>query len=228
MSGVLGGYPPAVIDWFDDVLGLAADRTVLAVGPIAGELAGHAAVSEVDLEEVAAGLRGHPEGSVAAVVVAEAFHRLDAAGAATLARVLAPGGRLGLCWSLRDERYGLARRLDRALPLLADDEQRYRAGLWREVLAAGGFDAPRSQTFQAFRIAGVDELADAIASSRVARALPPSDRRQLRRAVARELADAARADGLVELPGRVDGYWAPRADPSHSSGLDGAGPGRPR
>jgi SAM-dependent methyltransferase len=52
------------------------------------------------------------DGSVDAVLVAQAWHWVDPARAIPeVARVLSPGGRLGLLWNLRDERHDVMARL---------------------------------------------------------------------------------------------------------------------
>ncbi|MEV4705097.1 class I SAM-dependent methyltransferase [Actinoplanes sp. NPDC049316] len=57
-----------------------------------------------------------PAGSVDAVVCAQAWHWVDVARAVPeTARVLAPGGTLGLIWNLRDETTGWVRRLGEIL-----------------------------------------------------------------------------------------------------------------
>jgi SAM-dependent methyltransferase len=53
-----------------------------------------------------------PDGSMDAVLVAQAWHWVDPARAVPeIARVLSPGGRLGLVWNLRDEREDWVRRV---------------------------------------------------------------------------------------------------------------------
>ena len=53
-----------------------------------------------------------PDASVDVVLVAQAWHWVDPARAVPeIARVLTPGGRLGLIWNLRDERADWVRRL---------------------------------------------------------------------------------------------------------------------
>jgi SAM-dependent methyltransferase len=54
-----------------------------------------------------------PAGSADAVLVAQAWHWVDEAQAVPeVARVLAPGGRLGMLWNVRDGGAGWVRRLD--------------------------------------------------------------------------------------------------------------------
>ena len=57
-----------------------------------------------------------PDDSVDAVLVAQAWHWFDPERAvAEVARVLRPGGRLGLVWNTRDERLGWVRDLGRII-----------------------------------------------------------------------------------------------------------------
>lgn len=57
-----------------------------------------------------------PDNSVDAVLVAQAWHWFDREqAAAEVARVLRPGGRLGLVWNVRDERSGWVKNLGRII-----------------------------------------------------------------------------------------------------------------
>ncbi|QUR66545.1 class I SAM-dependent methyltransferase [Mycobacterium spongiae] len=123
-------YPPEAIDWLlpagaRDVLDLGAGTgklttrlverglDVVAVDPIAEMLevlctslpktrALLGTAEEIPLED----------NSVDAVLVAQAWHWVDPARAIPeVARVLRPGGRLGLVWNTRDERLGWVREL---------------------------------------------------------------------------------------------------------------------
>jgi SAM-dependent methyltransferase len=118
-------YPPEAIDWLlppaaRDVLDLGAGTgklttrlverglAVVAVDPIPEmlELLSNSLPDTPALlgtaEEIPL-----PDDSVDAVLVAQAWHWFDPARAVKeVARVLRPGGRLGLVWNVRDERLG--------------------------------------------------------------------------------------------------------------------------
>ena len=123
-------YPPEAIDWLlpagaHDVLDLGAGTgklttrlverglAVVAVDPIAEMLE----VLRTSLPATRALLGTAEEipledNSVDAVLVAQAWHWFDPSRAIPeVARVLRPGGRLGLVWNTRDERLGWVREL---------------------------------------------------------------------------------------------------------------------
>jgi SAM-dependent methyltransferase len=130
-------YPAEALDWLLAPTGAASERAPLRVldlgagtGKLTRQLAGRGlAVTAVDpsdgmLAEFGRVLPGLPalvgtaEGiplpdhSVDIVLVAQAWHWVDVAQAVPeVARVLAPGGRLGLIWNLRDEREDWVREL---------------------------------------------------------------------------------------------------------------------
>ncbi len=123
-------YPPEAIDW----LLPAGARQVLDLGAGTGKLTTRLVERGLDvvavdpipemLEVLRASLPGTrallgtaegiplPDNSVDAVLVAQAWHWVDADRAIPeVARVLRPGGRLGLVWNTRDERLGWVREL---------------------------------------------------------------------------------------------------------------------
>jgi SAM-dependent methyltransferase len=127
-------YPPDAIDWLlpaaaRKVLDLGAGTgklttrlverglDVVAVDPIPDMLE----VVRVSLPETRALLGTAEEipledNSVDAVLVAQAWHWVDPERAIPeVARVLRPGGRLGLVWNTRDERLGWVRELGRII-----------------------------------------------------------------------------------------------------------------
>lgn len=124
-------YPPDAIDWLlpaeaHQVLDLGAGTgklttrlverglDVVAVDPVPEMLE----VLSASLPQTRALLGTAEEipladNSVDAVLVAQAWHWVDPAQAIPeVARVLRPGGRLGLVWNVRDERLGWVRKLD--------------------------------------------------------------------------------------------------------------------
>jgi len=123
-------YPAAALDW---LLPERATR-IVDVGAGTGKLTRqiHDRGVEVTAVEPAGGMRAElsrvlpgvpvlagtaedlplPDHSADAVLCAQAWHWVDAERAVPeIARVLTPGGRLGLLWNLRDEREDWVRRL---------------------------------------------------------------------------------------------------------------------
>lgn len=127
-------YPPEAIDWLlppdaRDVLDLGAGTgklttrlverglDVVAVDPLAEmlELLSTALPDTPALLGTAEQIP-LPDDSVDAVLVAQAWHWFDPEQAvAEVARVLRPGGRLGLVWNTRDERMGWVKDLGRII-----------------------------------------------------------------------------------------------------------------
>ena len=132
-------YPPEAVDWLlpdgaRDVLDLGAGTgkltsrlverglDVVAVDPITELLD----VLRTTLPDTP-GLLGTaehiplPDNSIDAVLVAQAWHWFDPDRAtAEIARVLRPGGRLGLLWNVRDERLGWVKEFGRIVGLEHD------------------------------------------------------------------------------------------------------------
>lgn len=132
-------YPPEAIDW----LLPAGARQVLDLGAGTGKLTTRLVERGLDVVAVdpipdmlevlrnalpkTRALLGTaeeiplPDNSVDAVLIAQAWHWVDPARAIPeVARVLRPGGRLGLVWNIRDERLGWVRELGRIIG--SDDE----------------------------------------------------------------------------------------------------------
>ncbi len=129
------GYPAEALDWLlppgaRRVLDLGAGTgkltrallarglEVVAVEPTPGMRAQFRDVLPgVALLEGSAESIPLPDADVDAVLVAQAWHWVDPATAAPeVARVLRPGGRLGLLWNVRDAGVEWLARLDRLLP----------------------------------------------------------------------------------------------------------------
>jgi SAM-dependent methyltransferase len=127
-------YPEAAVDWLlpagtGTVLDLAAGTgkltralvarglDVVAVEPLAEMRATLAsALPEIRALEGTAEAIPLPDASVDAITVAQAWHWVDPErAAAEAARVLRPGGTLGLAWNRRDERVDWVARLGEAM-----------------------------------------------------------------------------------------------------------------
>ncbi len=132
------GYPEAALDWIVDGLSLTPDSAVLDLGAGTGIMTRQIAerVGRVVAVEPSAGMRAVlvatlpgvealegsaeaiplPDGSVDAVVVAQAFHWFDPAPAlAEIHRVLRGHGGLALVWNERDESVPWVADLSRAM-----------------------------------------------------------------------------------------------------------------
>lgn len=156
------GYPPEVLDWLRDIVGLTAGRTAVEVG--AGDGAFTRRLMETGtricaIEPVAAmrdGLKRRVPGALIAAGTADALPLRDAtagaiicaqsfhwfASAATLAefaRVLIPGGTLALLWNMRDESIPWVRRLSALTDEYEGRTPRYKTGEWEHAFEGSGF-----------------------------------------------------------------------------------------
>jgi SAM-dependent methyltransferase len=128
------GYPEAAVAWLIP----PGARRVLDLGAGTGQLTRQLAARGLEVvavepsdgmrEQLARSLPSVPvlggsaedipldDGAVDAVLVAQAWHWVDVERAVPeVARVLAPGGQLGLVWNIRDERVGWVAELGRIM-----------------------------------------------------------------------------------------------------------------
>jgi SAM-dependent methyltransferase len=231
------GYDPAAVEWLVGrpsrplrVLDLAAGtgkltrvlasqgHEVVAVDPSEGmlETLGRTTAESLPPEQ-AARVEAHvgtaeeiplPDASVDAVTVGQAWHWLrPAAAVAEVARVLRPGGTLGLAWNARDLSVQWAHDFEElvegtgfaeAVSTSADPETAVDADAWWPRVPAPMTDRERAQFPAAQRLASPDDVA-ALASTYSGVAVRP-DREAVLEQV-RELARrAAEPDGSVVVP----------------------------
>jgi SAM-dependent methyltransferase len=179
-------YPAAAVDW------LLPDgaRRVLDLGAGTGKLTRELSVRGLDvtavdpsdgmLAELGRVLPGVPalpgtaeaipleDRSVDTVLVAQAWHWVDPARAVPeIARVLTPGGRLGLIWNLRDGREDWVRRLGQ---ILVSPEMR------RDPDVGAPFGPVETRDFPWTHRITPDQLLDLVASRSYVILLPPDER----------------------------------------------------
>lgn len=230
-------YPPDAVAWLTTNLGLEAGRTVLDLAAGTGKLtrllvptgARVLAAEPVDgmRRSFGAAVPGVPmTGAVAealplrdesldAVTVAQAFHWFDADRAfAELARVLRPGGRVGVVWNVRDRSvswvnavWSIMDRVERRAPWRdhagrRDAEPAERSGL-------GPMHRATFRNEQAITPAGVVERVASVSHVAV---LPPAERERVLEEIWAVLAEHPDTLGRAELriPYRVDASWCER------------------
>ncbi|ABA74624.1 MULTISPECIES: class I SAM-dependent methyltransferase [Pseudomonas] len=164
-------YPPAVSEWLTGTLGLNGHKTVIDLGAGTGKFTGRLVATGaqvIAVEPVAQMLEKLslawpqvlavsgtatdlplPDASVDAVVCAQAFHWFASTEALDeIARVLKPGGKLGLIWNLRDTRIDWVPKLDAIVNALEGDTPRFYTGEWRKAFPHPAFGPLQAQHFQ--------------------------------------------------------------------------------
>jgi SAM-dependent methyltransferase len=183
-------YPPEAVDW---LLPPGSPRVVdlgAGTGKLTRELtARRLPVTAVDpsdgmldeLRRVLPDVPAHrgtaeqiplPDDSADAVLVAQAWHWVDPQRAVPeIARVLVPGGRLGLLWNLRDETVDWVRRLGQIIGGAEQD---------RDTAVGPPFGPVETRDFPWTHHLGRDELLDMVASRSHVILLPPDERAAVR------------------------------------------------
>lgn len=230
-------YPPDAVAWLVAALGLgpgavAVDLAagtgkltrllaptgarLLAVEPVAG-MRRLLVARQPGLPVVAGTAEAIPlrAGSLDAVTVAQAFHWFDADAAfAELARVLRPGGRVGLIWNARDRTvawvdavWSIMDRVEKRAPWRDHD-----SGTRDALNPRPGFGPTHSATFHHEHHMTPAGLVERFASVSHVAVLDESARAavldEVRTALAEHPDTAGRHD--LAVPYRVDAYWCER------------------
>ncbi len=186
---------------------VAEGHRVVVAEPDAGMLAQlRSVLPGVETHQASAESLPFPDATFDAVVVGQAAHWFDPEVAMPeIARVLRPGGRIGLFWNTRDEslpwveEFGvLVGREDAA----HDDENGGELG--------PSFGEPTVRRYRHRQTLDVDGLVD-LAHSRSALLALPADERAERLAAVRELGLRASTDGVLELTYELVVWSAVRA-----------------
>lgn len=226
-------YPVEVGPWLRDGLALGAGKTVLDLGAGTGKftprlLATGARVIAVEpVAEMRAKLTAaHPEvqalagtaaaiplqdATVDAVLCAQAFHWFaNADSLREIARVLKPGGRLGLIWNMRDARVSWVAQLDAIVNAFESDTPRYYTGAWRKAFPDPHF-GPLAETHFSLGHTGSaeDVIVQRVRSTSFIAALPAQAwadvERQVRALIAATPALHARPE--VTVPYETAAFW---------------------
>jgi SAM-dependent methyltransferase len=141
-----------------------------------------------------------PDGSVDAVVAAQAFHWFDGPRAvAELVRVLPVGAPVALVWNVRDEDEPWVRGLTELIEPYRGDTPSHRSMRWREA-----FDAST-----AFTPLESDGVVDRIVSISFVAALPVSERERVAEGVRALVPGDGPGEREVVFPYRTD-VWTTR------------------
>lgn len=221
------GYPLEVVRWLLEPAG--ARPRVADVGAGTGKLTrtiveAGAEVVAVDpdpemLATLRAGVPGVPTfvgsaermplpaASVDAVLLGQAWHWVDPdAGAREVARVLGPGGVLGLVWNLRDEGVPWVRRLTAVMKGSHAEEMLAGDG----VRVGAPFGELERRTWEWSRAVGRRALLDMVASRSYIITAAPDERARILAAVEELFDENRRTDDegveVVDLPYRTEAF----------------------
>src|SRR3954454_23579617 len=188
---------------------VAAGLRVVAVEPVPEMRAALPGALEGTAEAIPLG-----DGSVDAVTVGQAFHWFDGdAALAEIARVLRPGGLLGLIWNVKDESVDWIEKLGGIMEAYRGAAPRVASGAWKDA-----FDRTKLFTqLQRARFSLVHEGEFAAVVARVTAvsfiaAFPPAEFARVVDQVRTLLATHPETKGRTtfELPYRTGVYWCER------------------
>jgi SAM-dependent methyltransferase len=230
-------YPPAAVAWLAEQLRIGPGTTVvdlaagtgkltrllaptgamlLAVEPVDGMRA-QLRVAQPEIPVTAATAEALPfrDATLDAVTVAQAFHWFDAERAFTeLARVLRPGGRVGMIWNARDRQvdwvdqlWSIMDRVEKRAPWRDHDR-------WSDAAlgARADFGPLQEATFHHEQPISADGIVERFASVSHVAVLPDAERGAVLDEIRAFLATNPETAGRDELalPYRVDAYWCER------------------
>jgi SAM-dependent methyltransferase len=188
---------------------------LIAVEPVAGMRARLAEILPgIRVLDATAESMPLADASADAVTVAQAFHWFDAPRAvAEIARVVKPGGSVGLIWNLRDERVGWVAELTRIMEPHRAGTPTHRTGSWRHAFEASDLLTPLVERSFSYEQHLTPELVvDRVLSVSFIAALNDAERATVADEVRAVLASDADTKGRrdIALPHRTDVFTCGR------------------
>jgi SAM-dependent methyltransferase len=231
-------YPPALTDWLRDALGLKRGRAVVDLGAGSGKFTPFlratgaklhavepvkamreqlvAAHPDVAAQEGTAERIPFADGSLDAIVCAQAFHWFSTRAALTeIRRALKIGGAHGLVWNVRDENVDWVAALTRLMAPYEGDTPRYSSGRWRAVFRDGGFSPLTERSFTYQHVGSPERvIVDRVLSTSFIAALPEAERARFTDRVRALIAATPTLAGRAEVafPYQTHAYSCRRLD----------------
>lgn len=227
-------YPPGAVAWLVDHLRVRPNAVVADLAAGTGKLtrlllptgASVVAVEPVEamrqvlhrllpsVAVVAGTAEAMPirSASLDAVCAAQAFHWFDAGAAfSELARVVRPGGRVGLAWNARDRDVDWVRRVWAILDEVERDAPWREPDEWRSS-ARPDFGPLHSRTFRHEHLTTPAGMVDRVRAVSHVAAMEEQVQAEVLEAVERLLAEhpETRGRGELRVPYRVDCFWTER------------------
>lgn len=216
-------YPPAIDGWLRATLDLGPGRRVVDLGAGTGKFTPclTATGAQVIAVEPVAAMRAElalrlpevearvgtaeamplPDASVDAVVCAQSFHWFaNARALGEIARVIRPGGRLGLVWNVRDDAVPWVGAFAGILNAHEGNAPRYKDGRWRGLFPADGFGPLEERRFPHSHRGSAEQVlvARALSTSFIA-ALPAETRAEVESQVRALVSRTPQLTGRAEI-----------------------------
>jgi len=228
-------YPAAAVDWL--LRDLPSGARLLDLGAGTGKLTGSLVATGADVVaiEPVAGMRDRlaaafpsvrlaagtaeaipiADGSVDAVLVAQAFHWFDGPRAlAEIHRILRPEGRLGLLWNARDRSTPWVAEMSKIVDSYGDAILRHESGQWRDGFASpNGFTPLEEAEFPNVQEVTVEDVLERVASTSFVATLPDPERSAVMERV-RTVLEAypeTRGRERFDFPHRTRAYFCRRS-----------------
>lgn len=228
-------YPPELAGWLRGTLRLGPERSVADVGAGTGKftkLVAATGARTLAVEPVAA-MRGQAarlagvealdgtaqslplaDATLDAIVCAQAFHWFASTAALDeFARVLRPGGRLGLVWNVRDEATDWVAQITRIITPYEGDAPRFYKGDWRRPFPHPAFSPLVESRFSYEHVGPAQQvIIDRFMSVSFIAALPPAGQDEVRAQLQDLIAThpALRGQAIVRFPYSTLAFHAER------------------